>query len=144
MSYQWLQMRISEEKDRRARRAEILERLPNALEELRRELTACVETYTQAFGSEAAEVHLDGSTIRVVTREEHEGQWQPGANIEIASFPSIPGFQIQREGQPYIIEVGLLPGNKVSFKDRDRDQYLTMEELTRRILDRAFFPKLGE
>jgi hypothetical protein len=41
-----------------------------------------------------------------------------------------------------MIEVGLLPGDKLFF--RDHDEFLTMEELTRRILDRAFFPKLGE
>ena len=34
MSFQWLQMRITEEKDRRAREAQILERLPRALDEL--------------------------------------------------------------------------------------------------------------
>jgi hypothetical protein len=41
-----------------------------------------------------------------------------------------------------MIEVGLLPGDKLFY--RDQDQFVTMEELTRRILDRALFPKLGE
>jgi hypothetical protein len=32
----------------------------------------------------------------------------------------------------------------VFFRDRVLDKYLNMEDLTRRILDRALFPKLGE
>ena len=55
---------------------------------------------------------------------------------------SLPGFRIERGGEPLMIEVGLLPGDKLFY--RDKDEFLTMEELTRRILDRAFFPKLGE
>src|ERR1700682_3962854 len=43
MSFQWLQMRIQEEKERRQREANILERLPRALEELHRSLIVCVE-----------------------------------------------------------------------------------------------------
>jgi len=40
-----------------------------------------------------------------------------------------------------MIEVGLLPGDKLFY--RDQDEFITGEELTRRILDRALFPKLG-
>jgi hypothetical protein len=39
------------------------------------------------------------------------------------------------------IELGLLPGDKMYYKDGDK--FLTMEELTRRILDRSLFPKLA-
>ena len=144
MSFQWLEMRIAEEQDRRARQAEILERLPRALEELYRGLAACVDDYTQAFGGEAAQVYLDSSKIRVVIREDTGGDWQEAASVEIASVPSLPGFQIERGSKQYIVEVGLLPGEKVSYKDRELDQYLTMDELTRRILDRLLFPKLSE
>jgi hypothetical protein len=35
-----------------------------------------------------------------------------------------------------------LPGNKLFY--RDQDKYLTAEQMTRRILDRAPFPKLME
>jgi hypothetical protein len=43
---------------------------------------------------------------------------------------------------PLEIVVGLLPGDMLFY--RDGDKYLTMEELTRRILDQALFPKLAE
>jgi hypothetical protein len=43
-----------------------------------------------------------------------------------------------------MVEVGLLPDDKVFYRDRDQDKYLTVEELTRRILDRSLFPKLAE
>jgi hypothetical protein len=56
----------------------------------------------------------------------------------------VPGFQIERGNEPLIIEVGMLPEGKVFFRDRVLDKYLNMEDLTRRILDRALFPKLGE
>jgi len=146
MRFQWLQMRISEEKDRRQREAQILERLPRALEELHRGLTACLEGYTAAFGPEAGDLQLHASRIRVTVREEQDGKWEQRARIEVTISTSLPGFKIERGApsgpEPLMIEVGLLPGDKIFY--RDGDQYLTMEELTRRILDRAFFPKLGE
>ena len=72
------------------------------------------------------------------------GPDEPAARIEITSVPTMPGFQIDRGGSPLQIEVGMLPGDKIFYRDREKDQYLTMEELTRRILDRCLFPKLGE
>jgi hypothetical protein len=36
----------------------------------------------------------------------------------------------------------MLPGDKLFFRDREKDQYVSMEEVTHRALDRAFFPKL--
>ena len=45
-------------------------------------------------------------------------------------------------GEPLEIVVGILPDQNLYY--RDADKYLTMEELTRRILDKALFPKLGE
>jgi hypothetical protein len=137
-------MRIAEERDRREREAVVLARLPRALEELYRNLATCVESYVAAFGAEAADVQFQGSRIRVTVREELEGKWQQLARIEIVAAAALPGFRVERAGDPLLIEVGMLAGDKLFYKDRDQDQFLSMEELTRRILDRAFFPRLGE
>ena len=144
MSFQWLQMRITEEKERRTREAQILERLPRALEELYKCLAECIENYVRAFGMQSADATLLPSKIRVVVREEREGKWQPRAKVEITAVPTLPGFQIDREAGPLVIEVGMLPGDRIFYRDQELDQYLTMEELTRRILDRTLFPKLRE
>ncbi len=142
MSFQWLQMRVQEERERREREAQILARLPRALEETHRHLAACVEVYAGAFGPESADIHLQASKIRITVREEQDGKWQQRAKVEISIVPSLPGFRIERGGEPLMIEVGLLPGDKLFY--RDQDEFITGEELTRRILDRALFPKLGE
>jgi len=76
--------------------------------------------------------------------EQRDGRWQTTSKVEIGMVPAIPGLQIDRGEVSTVIEVGLLPGQKVFYRDREQDKYLTMEELTRRILDRAFFPKLQE
>jgi hypothetical protein len=142
MGFQWLGMRIQEEQDRRQREAQILERLPRALEETYRQLASCVEAYAGAFGPESADILLQGSKIRITIRDEQDGKWQQRTKIEMSIVSSLPGFRIDRGGEPLMIEVGLLPGDKLFY--RDKDEFLTVEELTRRILDRAFFPKLGE
>ena len=144
MTFQWLQMRISEEKDRLEREAQINIRLPRALEELSKYLTDCIESYKGAFGGEAADLLYQGNKIRVVVRNQQEGTWQHQAAVDVSIVPEVPGFQIDRGAEPLLIEVGLLPGDKISYRDRQLDQYLTLEELTRRILDRPFFPKLME
>ena len=144
MSFQWLKMRITEEQERRRREAQIRERLPRALDDLHRALCACLESYTNAFGAEAAELQLDGSRISIVVREELEGKWQQCAKVEIAMVEALPGFQIECGGQSLAIEVGMLPGDKLFYRDHDQDQYVSMEEVTHRALDRAFFPKLRE
>ena len=51
VSFQWLQLRITEEKERRDREAQILARLPGAVDELRDSLAICVEDYTAAFAT---------------------------------------------------------------------------------------------
>lgn len=139
-------MRISEESDRRKREAKIMQRLPLALEEVRAALALCIEDYQNAFGSDAAEIYTGSGKVRITVRSEQEGKWQQSSRVEIATVPAIPGFQIDRGtgGEPLLIEVGILPGEKLYFRDRVQDQYVTMEELTRRILDRAFFPNLSE
>jgi len=145
MSFQWLQMRISEERDRRDREAVIAERMPRAVQDLYSSLNQCIEFYTEAFGTQSADVMLAGSKIRVVVRDEQDGRWQPSGKIEISGVPTLPGFSIDRPNkEPLMIEVGMLPGDKMFYRDLELDQYLTMEELTRRILDRVMFPKLKE
>jgi len=42
------------------------------------------------------------------------------------------------------VEVGLLSSDKLYYHDCPQDQYLTLEDLTKRVLDRALFPKLRE
>ena len=135
-------MRIAEEKERRQRQAAILERLPRALEETYRSLAACVADYAAAFGPEAGDIQLHASRIRVTVREQQDGKWEQSARIEITLVPALPGLRIERGGEPLMIELGVLPGDKLFY--RDGDQFLTPEELTRRILDGGFFPKLGE
>ena len=144
MGFQWLEMRIAEEQERRQREAQILERLPGALEELHGVLAECIESYRASFGAESAEMTLQSCRIHISIREEQEGKWQQTAKVDISIVPSVPGFQIEHGSEPLIIEVGLLPGEKSFYKDRTLDKYMSMEELTRRILDRALFPKLGE
>jgi hypothetical protein len=143
MPFQWLKMRISEEQDRRVRELQIRERLPRALDDLRQALVDCIETYTQAFGAEAAELQIEGSRMSVVVREQMDGHWQQRTAIEIAIVEAVPGLQIDTGAEPLVIEVGMLPGDKLFYRDRDRDQYVSMDEVTHRALDRALFPKLN-
>jgi hypothetical protein len=144
MSFQWLTMRIGEERARRKREAEVLERLPRALDELHKSLRECIEDYQQAFGPESAEISGHLSRVRITVREQRDGKWEPTSKIEVQVDTKLPGFQVDRAGRPLTVEVGLLPGDKLFFRDTELDQYVTSEELTRRILDRGFFPKLPE
>jgi hypothetical protein len=144
MSFQWLEMRITEEQERRQREAQIRDRLPRAMDELYDDLAACIESYNASFGADAAEMTLQNCKIHISIREEQEGKWLQISRVDISIVLSVPGFQIERGTEPLIIEVGILPGEKVYYRDRVLDKYLSMEELTRRILDRALFPKLGE
>lgn len=145
MNFQWLEMRITEEKERRQKEAALLARLPRALEELGRDLSACVEAYQQAFGNESADILAMAHKIKVTVRDQKDGKWQQTGKVEITVNASVPGFQVDRGGaEPSMVEVGLLPDDKVFYRDRDQDRYLTVEELTRRMLDRSLFPKLAE
>ena len=144
MSFQWLQMRITEEQDRRRRETEVLERLPSALQEVHQNLQVCVEAYQQSFGAQSADLQLMRSKIQIVVREESEGQWQQQSAVNVVAVPEVPGFRIERGGDSLVVEVGLLPSDRVFYRDRELDQYLNMDELTRRILDRALFPKLRD
>jgi hypothetical protein len=142
--FQWLRMRISEEKERREREALVLERLPRAAAELQHSLAACVESFNAAFGNGCVELEFRPPRMSIVVRDIPGVLGCELARIEILNVPAIPGFQIDRAGSPLVVEIGLLPGDRLFYRDRETDQYLTMEELTRRILDRAFFPKLRE
>jgi hypothetical protein len=143
--FEWLQMRITEEQERRERENMILERLPLAAAELEQSLAACVASYNAAFGAGAAEMESNPPRIAVVVREQTAGAvGREQTRVEVVTVPAIPGFQIDRAGTTLLIEVGLLAGEKMFYRDREQDQYLGMEDLTRRILDRVLFPKLGE
>jgi hypothetical protein len=144
MSFQWLQMRIQEEKERRQREAVTLERLPLALAELHEILQQNLVPYTDAFGPEAVEIMLLPSRIKIVVREFNEGRWESSCKVEVVIVPEIPGFRIDRGEYSLAVEVGLLPSAKLYYRDREQDVYLLMEDLTRRILDRALFPKLRD
>jgi hypothetical protein len=141
MSFQWLEMRITEEKERRQRESEILERLPRVMDEVHEALVACVASYVEAFGAESIEMVYQSHKIRVTVRIEQDSRWEKSAKVEVAANPKLPGIHIDRNGDPLEIEVGLLPGDKIFYKDAE--QFLTMEQLTRRIMDRSLFPKLG-
>jgi hypothetical protein len=140
MSFQWLDMRITEEKERRERDAVVQERLPRALGELYAELEQCVEVYRLAFGADSAEIRRNGAGIQVTVRDQRTGQWQECAHVQIQTVPTLPGFRIENGKEPEHLEVGTLPGDKLLFKYQS--QYLTLEQVTRLILDPAFFPDL--
>jgi hypothetical protein len=143
MSSQWLGMRIQEEKDRRQRETRTQERLPDALEQVYGELRQCIANYTNAFGEQSAGIELDGATIRVTASEEEQGDWQVRNTVQVTLLPQLPGFQIERAGvEAKSVSIGLLPGDKLFY--RDQDEYITLEEFSRRILDRVLFPKLAE
>ena len=135
MSFQWLHMRIQEEKDRRKREAITFERLPSALDELHTVLQSGIAAYTEAFGADSVQMALLPPRIRITT---------PAVKVEVVVAPEIPGFRIERGDHSLGVEVGLLPSNNLYYRDREQDVYLTLEDLTRRILDRALFPKLPE
>jgi hypothetical protein len=143
MMFRWLQARIDEEKDRRQREASIVAMIPTAFEALEGQLNQCIVAYNAAFGPhDSAEVRAEPGRIQVVLGSEN-GQWHAAPPIQILSDVSLPGFKIERRAQePLLIQIGLLPGDKLYYKDGEA--FLTLEELTRRILDRILFPKLGD
>jgi len=142
MNLQWLQMRINEEQERRQREDNIRRMLPAALEELHESLRECVDAYKEAFGPRSATIQFGAGRFRIEIRDEVEGRWTARSEIVISGDPTIPGFRIERGGDPYLVEVGVISGDKLSY--RDGDDYLMMEDLTKRILDRVMFPKLAE
>ena len=142
MTFQWLEMRITEENDRRLLEAQILERLPRVMDEVHQAIADCVEAYAAAFGKESIELNYFLHKVRVTIREQKDGKWEKSANVEVNTLTKPPSLHIDRNGEALEIEIGLLPGDNLYYKDGEK--FLTMEELTRRILDRSLFPKLGE
>jgi hypothetical protein len=133
MSFQWLKMRIGEEKERRERETNILNRLPVALEQLRAELVGCIDEYNAAFGASCAVIESDGEGYQIIANDTRVG---------IALDELLPGFVVEQDSGRLPIEIGILPGGNLFY--RDAEKYLTIEEMTRRILDRALFPKLKD
>src|SRR5215472_13172224 len=144
MNTQWLGMRIQEEQDRRRKESKILELLPKGLEELHKQLAACLDAYKTAFGAESADISNLISKLRVTVREEQDGKWQTRAKVDISLVSAPAAFKVERgdDTPPLLIEIGLLPGDRLSY--RLNDQYLTEEDLSRQVLDRTLFPKLAE
>jgi hypothetical protein len=135
MSFQWLTMRIGEERDRRAREAQILGMLPGAVNEMDGHLSACVREFNDAFGNGAADIRRSDQGLQVRL---------DGASVDVLTDPELPGFRVKREGWSMDVQVGVLPGDRLFYFDVAADQYMNLEELTRRILDRVLFPKLKE
>src|ERR1039457_2607359 len=76
MSFQWLQMRIQEERERRELQAKHLARLPAALQEIHDLLAECIESYNANFGADSADIALLPDRIKVTVQEERDGKWQ--------------------------------------------------------------------
>ena len=144
MSQEWLRMRIQEEQDRRKRESVTLERLPEALRELYDTLKECLANYTAAFGPDTIESQLLTSKIKITLRELVGGRWMSAGKVEVVTVSDLPGFRVERGEYSLAIEVGLLPTGKLYYRDCEQDKYLTMEDLTRKVLDRTLFPKLRE
>jgi hypothetical protein len=144
MAFQWLQMRIQEERERRELQAKHLERLPSALKEIHDYLAQCIQSFTENFGADSADIVLLPDRIQITVREERGGKWQRLSKVEVISAPDIPGFRVERGEFTMDVEFGLLPSDKLFYLDREQGKYLTMEEFTKRILDRALFPALRE
>jgi hypothetical protein len=137
MPFQWLDMRITEERERRERETEILSRLGPALSDLQRILGDCLKAYTDAFGEDSAALRreIGALTVRVA---------DPPGQVRITTDSKLPGFQVERDGATLSIELGLLPDGRLYYRDTGADQFVNMDEVTRRILDRVLFPKLRD
>lgn len=123
-------MRITEEKDRRQREAKIRASIPEAFASLRGNLEECIATYNAAF-EDQSKIEVEAETMRVTLGE---------AKVDVKIDYALPGFRVQRASYELAIIIGLLPGDKLCY--RDSEKYLTLEEMTRCVLDRALFPKL--
>ena len=135
-------MRIQEEQDRRQKEAWIRERLPQTLIELHGCLSLCIDAYKEAFGPESAEIVLSGNRIRATIREGRESFWRTRGEVLVYAVGGLPGFRVDYGGNALEVQVGVLPGDRVFYKFGE--QFLTMEQLTKLVLDRVFFPKLAE
>ena len=143
--FQWLQMRIQEERERRELQAKHLERMPAALQEIHDHLADCIEDYTENFGANSADiVHVAQPHQSYRAGDERDGTWQVVSKVEVVCVSGNAGIPRGTRGLFLAVEFGLLPSDKLFYRDRELDKYLTMDEFTRRILDRALFPALRE
>ena len=69
MPFQWLQMRIQEERERRELHEKHVERMPAALREIHDTLAQCIQSYTENFGADSASIVLLPDRIQVTVRE---------------------------------------------------------------------------
>jgi hypothetical protein len=118
--------------------------MPAALREIHDYLAHCIQAYTENFGADSASIVLLPERIQVTVREERDGKWHRLSKVEVISVPDMPGFRVERGEFSMAVEFGLLPSDKLFYLDREQGKYLTMEEFTKRILDRALFPALPE
>jgi hypothetical protein len=56
--------------------------------------------------------------------------------------PELPGLAVTNGGDPIAVQVGMLAGDRIFYRSGER--YLSIEELTKLILDRALFPGLKD
>jgi hypothetical protein len=131
-------MRIAEEKERRSREDVVRARLPLAMEELRTALGGCASEFNRAFEDQAVEVASASNGILVSVRQQSGGSWSNRAKVTVSVKPELPGFAVTNGGEPIPVQVGMLAGDKLFYKSGER--YLSIEELTKLILDRALFP----
>lgn len=136
MSFQWLTMRISEENDRRERENAVLARLEEVFLELRAHLAECVETYNQAFAGAPARLEDLPGPVRTIRISANDQQ------VEMSLDHTVPGFQIDQPSGRKSVITGVLPGGNMYY--RDVDKYLSLEEVTKMVLDRTLFPKLKD
>jgi hypothetical protein len=54
-------------------------------------------------------------------REERDGNWQALSQVEVVSVPNMPGFRVERGEYSLAVEAGLLPSDKLSYRDREQD-----------------------
>ena len=144
MTIEWLRMRIQEEQERRKREEQTLHRLPLAMEELHELVKDCLADYTAAFGAESAEIAHRPGRLKIIAREQQNGKWQDVSQVDVIAVQDLPGIRVERGESSVAIQIGLLPNDKLFYRDCEQDTFLTVEDLTRRILDRALFPKLKE
>jgi hypothetical protein len=114
------------------------------MQELHELLKDCVAAYTASFGENSADVVLLPGRIKVIACQEQNGRWLPTSKVEVVPVRELPGIRIERGEYSLALEIGLLPNDKRYYRDCEQDKFLTVDDLTRRILDRALFPRLKE
>ena len=95
----------------------------------------CVADYAAAFGNDRVTLTRDNLRLSVAS---------DNGRVEIIADTELPGFRIERNEGAMAVQVGVLAGDRLFYLDKDSDQYLSMEDLTRRALDRVLFPKLKD